>query len=210
MSMLTDWLTVLVIGCLAVISPGPNLAIILRNSLVYSRRTGVFTAVGLAGGNLIHATYCLIGIGVIITQSILLFNTVKYLGAAYLIVIGIKSLRAKRSTPSMTTSRSTPTMSSWSAMRTGFLTNVLNPKVTLFFLALFTQIIRPTTPLPVQTVYGLTMVGLEFGWFALVAVLVSHRAIKDRFLAISHWIERTTGAVLIALGIRVALSRNSH
>jgi RhtB (resistance to homoserine/threonine) family protein len=210
MPTLTDWVTVLVIGCLAVISPGPNLAIILRNSLVYSRRAGVYTALGLAAGNLIHATYCLIGIGVIITQSILLFNTVKYLGAAYLIYIGIKSLQAQKHTDTPTTQPVARAMSRTVAVRTGFLTNLLNPKVTLFFLALFTQIIRPATPLPAQVVYGLTMVELEFGWFALVAVLISQSAIKDRFLAISHWIERTTGVVLIALGIRVALSRNSH
>jgi RhtB (resistance to homoserine/threonine) family protein len=209
MPILADWLTVIVIGCLAVISPGPNLAIMLRNSLVYSRRAGVYTALGLAAGNVIHVTYCLIGIGVIITQSMLLFNTVKYLGAAYLIYIGIKSLSAQKHPATITAQPSERRMSRAVAVRTGFLTNLLNPKVTLFFLALFTQIIRPNTPLPEQTVYGLTLVGLEFGWFALVAVVISHRAIRDHFLAISHWIERTTGGVLIALGIRVALSRNT-
>lgn len=210
MPMLTDWLIVLVIGCLAVISPGPNLAIILRNSLVYSRRAGVYTALGLSAGNLIHATYCLVGVGVIITQSILLFNTVKYFGAAYLIYIGIQSLRTQKYTATGTTQPAARSMSRAVAIRTGFLTNLLNPKVTLFFLALFTQIIRPATPLPAQALYGLTMVGLEFAWFALVAVVISQPVIKDRFLAISHWIERTTGVVLIALGIRVALSRNSQ
>lgn len=209
MMMLTDWLTVLGVGCLAVISPGANLAIVLRNSVAYSRRAGVYTALGLAAGNAVHATYCLLGIGVLITQSIVLFSTVKYLGAAYLIYIGLRSLRAPK--PAAATSASLPThaMSSIAAVRTGFLTNLLNPKVTLFFLALFTQIIRPGTPLPAQALYGLTMVGLEFAWFGLVAVLISQRAVKDRFYAIAHWIERTTGVVLIALGIRVALSRGN-
>lgn len=76
MPTLVDWLTVLAVGCLAVISPGPNLVITLRNSIGYGRHAGVCTAVGLAAGNLVHATYCLVGIGVIISRSILLFNTI--------------------------------------------------------------------------------------------------------------------------------------
>jgi RhtB (resistance to homoserine/threonine) family protein len=210
MPQLQDWLTIVVIGCLAVIAPGPNLAIVLRNSLVYSRRAGVYTAVGLAMGNLVHATYCLIGIGVIITQSILLFNTVKWLGAAYLIYIGIKSLQAKKQHDDIAHAPRTPHVSVIAALRTGFLTNLLNPKVTLFFLALFTQIIQPGTLITAQAIYGLTMVGLEFLWFALVAALVSQSAIKQRFLAVSHWIERATGAVLIALGLRIALAQEPN
>ncbi len=69
MPVLADWLTVVVVGLLAVISPGANLAIVLRNSLAYSRRAGVYTAVGLALGNCVHATYCLVGIGVLISQA---------------------------------------------------------------------------------------------------------------------------------------------
>lgn len=210
MLLLTDWLTVVMIGCLAVISPGPNLAIVLRNSLAYSRQAGVYTAVGLAAGNLVHATYCLLGIGVLITRSILLFNTVKWLGAAYLIYIGIKSLRAKKHSGDFTGMHAARTMSRLAAARTGFLTNLLNPKVTLFFLALFTQIIRPATPLSAQAVYGLTMVGIEFAWFAVVAVVLSQSVIKRHFLSVSHWIERLTGAVLIVLGLRVAFARSSN
>ena len=209
MPVLADWLTVVVVGLLAVISPGANLAIVLRNSLAYSRRAGVYTAIGLALGNCVHVTYCLVGIGVLISRSILLFNTVKWLGAAYLIYIGLRSLRAPKQDPTATAVGRARALPPGAAIRTGFLTNLLNPKVTLFFLALFTQIIRPATPLPAQAFYGLTMVALEFGWFACVAVLISQRAVKDRFLPVAHWVERATGAVLIALGLRVALTRGT-
>jgi RhtB (resistance to homoserine/threonine) family protein len=221
MSFFADWLTVLAIGCLAVMAPGPNLAMILRNSLAYSRQSGIYTAVGLAAGNCVHVTYCLIGIGVIISESILLFNAIKWLGAAYLIYVGIKSLQAQRrestgllensATPNTQHSPSQRThhLTRLASIRIGFLTNLLNPKVTLFFLALFTQIIQPTTPLFTQAVYGLTMVALEFIWFALVAIAISQRSIKNQFLAISHWIERITGAVLIALGLRLASQQNT-
>ncbi|MBJ7297359.1 MAG: LysE family translocator [Dolichospermum sp.] len=96
MSFLTDWLTVFSIALIAIISPGPDFAITLRNSLLYSRQAGVYTAFGVGAGFIVHSTYSLIGIGTIISQSILLFNTLKWVGAAYLIYIGIKSLRAKK------------------------------------------------------------------------------------------------------------------
>ncbi|NJO66461.1 MAG: LysE family transporter [Leptolyngbyaceae cyanobacterium RM1_405_57] len=202
-------------------APGPNLAMTLRNSLAYSRQSGIYTAVGLAAGNCVHVTYCLIGIGVIISESILLFNAIKWLGAAYLIYIGIKSLQAQRreltgslknsvtSNTQHSLSQKTHHLTRFASIRVGFLTNLLNPKVTLFFLALFTQIIQPTTPLFTQAIYGLTMVALEFIWFALVAVIISQPAIKNRFLSISHWIERITGAILIALGLRLAASQHN-
>lgn len=221
MSFFADWLTVLAIGCLAVMAPGPNLAMTLRNSLSYSRQSGIYTAVGLAAGNCVHVTYCLVGIGVIISESILLFNAIKWLGAAYLVYVGIKSLQAQRrestgfpnnsaiQNPHHSPFQQTHYLSRFASIRIGFLTNLLNPKVTLFFLALFTQIIQPTTPLFTQAVYGLTMVALEFIWFALVAIVISQRSIKNRFLAISHWIERITGAILIALGLRLAVSQQN-
>ena len=167
----------------------------------------MFTAVGLAAGNLVHATYCLVGIGLVISRSIVLFNAIKWLGAAYLIYIGIRSLGAKPHAEDAPDRARERGMSRAAAVRSGFLTNLLNPKVTLFFLALFTQIIEPGTPLPARALYGLTMVGLEFGWFAVVALLVSRHAVRRRFLRVSHWIERATGAVLIALGARLAFGR---
>lgn len=208
MLVLADWVTVLIVGWLAVASPGPNLALVLRNSLAYSRSAGIYTAVGLAVGNLVHAAYSLIGIGVVIARSILLFNIIKWLGAGYLIYIGFRSLQAKKHEGHLAVGH-VHLLGRFAAIRLGFLTNLLNPKVTLFFLALFTQIIRPSTPLPAQVAYGFTMVSLEFVWFALIAVIISQRVIKDRFLSIVHWVERVSGVVLIGLGVRLAFARSA-
>ncbi|MBD2102755.1 LysE family transporter [Leptolyngbya sp. FACHB-261] len=209
MQFLTDWLVVFSVGCLAVTSPGPNLAITLRNSLAYSRQSGIYTALGLAAGNLVHTTYCLLGIGLVISQSILLFSALKWAGAAYLIYVGCQALRSQKSA-AITSARSTQAISRITAVQMGFLTNLLNPKVTLFFLALFTQIIQPETPLWVQVIYGLTIVALEFTWFALVSLLVSQKAVKQQFQAVSHRLERGMGIMLIALGLRLALAQNSN
>jgi RhtB (resistance to homoserine/threonine) family protein len=207
---LTGWLTVLVVGSLAMVSPGPNFAITLKHSLLHSRRAGVWTAVGVAAGNLLHVVFSLLGIAVIVSQSVLLFNTLKWFGAAYLVYIGLKSLLAKRygEDEAFEARGSSGRLGSSRALWSSFLVSALNPKVTLFYLVLFTQVIEPGTPLWARVVYGLTAVALSFGWYALVAAFVSHGAVRDRFAAGAHWIERATGAVLIALGVRLAFSRS--
>jgi RhtB (resistance to homoserine/threonine) family protein len=209
MSFFSDWMTVFTLGLVAVISPGPDFALTLRNSLAYSRQAGIYTAIGITVGNTIHTTYCLIGIGAIIAQSIVLFNILKWIGAAYLIYIGIKSLKAKKTLYGVEI-QLTKKLDSWSAFRMGLLGNVLNPKATLFFLALFTQIIDPATPLKVQFVYGMTIVLIGLVWFNLVAIFISQRKIKNALQSILHWIERLTGAVLIALGLRLAIAKSHN
>ncbi|OKH56303.1 amino acid transporter [Calothrix sp. HK-06] len=201
-----NWLTVFSLGMVAVMSPGPDFALTLRNSLVYSRKTGIYTALGITVGHIIHATYCLIGIGAIISRSIILFNIIKWVGAAYLIYIGIKSLKAKKYQEESITKHALK-IGNWAAFRIGLLGDVLNPKATLFFLALFTQIIHPATPLNVQVVYGGTIVVQALAWYTLVAVVISQNAVKTMFQSISHWIERITGAVLIGLGLRLAFAK---
>ncbi len=92
------------------------------------------------------------------------------------------------------------------SVKIGFLTNVLNPKATLFMLALFTQVINPATPKSWEAAYGTEMMAMTFIWFSLVSVFFSHRHIRIRVAKFQHYIERATGAVLILLGIKVALA----
>lgn len=206
MAFFSAWLTVFAVSLVAVVTPGPDFALTLRNSLAYSRRAGIFTAIGVGAGNLVHATYCLIGIGAVISKSILLFNVLKWVGAAYLIYIGIKSLKAKRAAIASEIVEQQRDIGRWAAFRIGFLGNLLNPKATLFFLALFTQIIQPATPMVAQAVYGATVAAVALIWFAVVAVVISQQILKRHILAIAHWLERLTGVALIALGVRLAVA----
>jgi RhtB (resistance to homoserine/threonine) family protein len=208
---IAQFITVAVIHLLAVISPGPDFAMVTRNSLTYNRKTGILTALGIALGIMVHVGYSLLGIGFLIARSIVLFNIIKYIGAAYLIYIGWKSLRAKPQVISAdqvdtNIQASEKSISTRSALWTGFLTNVLNPKATLFFLALFTQIINPVTPKFVQFLFGIEMMVLTFFWFTVVTIFFSNKYLKVKITRVQHHIERVTGAVLIALGIKVALS----
>lgn len=202
----SELLTVMVVGLLALMSPGPDFVMISRNSLVYSRRVGVYSALGLAFGILVHVAYSLVGIGFIISRSILLFSLLKFIGAAYLLYIGYSCLRSQPHNEQATDAVKQGEITTFASIRMGFLTNVLNPKATLFFFALFTQVINPHTPKMVQVGYGLIMSAMTFAWFAFVAVVLSHASIKSRFMSFIHYLERTFGVILIALGIKVAFS----
>jgi len=207
MSHLSEFIAVVVIHFLGLVSPGPDFIMTSRNSMIYSRRTGVYSSLGLALGILVHVTYCLLGIGLIISRSILIFNTLKYFGAAYLVYIGFQCLKSqpqKQSSDGVVKQRDLPALE---AIRMGFLTNVLNPKVTLFMFGLFTQVIHPDTPLLLQMFYGLEMSFMTFIWFSFVASVLSHRFIRIRFSSVQHIFERCFGGLLIALGVRVALER---
>ncbi|MDB5238794.1 MAG: lysine exporter protein LysE/YggA [Candidatus Parcubacteria bacterium] len=204
----TQFLTVAIVHLLAVMSPGPDFAMVTRNSLIHSRKSGIYTSLGLAGGIGVHVTYCLFGIGILISQSIIIFSVIKFIGAGYLIYIGYKSIRAKpkeeigliQNAPSASAA-----ISPLKSVRIGFLTNVLNPKATLFMLALFTQVISTTTPKSWEIMYGVEMMLATFAWFSIVSVFFSNKAIKSWVSRFQHYIERATGVVLIALGIKVAL-----
>jgi len=198
--------TVAVIHLLAVMSPGIDFAMITRNSLTYSRRTGVYSAIGLGLGVIVHLTYCLLGIALIISQSIVVFSFIKLIGSGYILYLGYKSLTSNPSHMAIHAQHQTNDISRLKALRIGFLTNVLNPKVTLFFLSLFTLVISPSTPLWVKLFMGAEMSVVTALWFTFVAFLVSHHFVKSRFQRIQHIAEKFIGVVLIGLGIKVALS----
>lgn len=196
---------------LAVMSPGPDFAMVMRNSLVYSRRTGILAALGLGLGILLHVTYSLLGIGLLISKSILLFNTVKLLGAGYLIYIGLKSLLSKKDVHPLEGDIAPATeakdLTTFQAIRLGFLINALNPKATLFFLALFTQVINPQTPLGIKILYGSEMSVATFVWFAFVATILTHKTVNRAFAHIKRYLEKAFGVILVGLGLKVAFQR---
>lgn len=202
-------LTVALVHLLAVISPGPDFIMVTRNSLIHSRKTGIYTAVGLGFGILVHVTYSLVGIGLLIAKSILLFNVIKFLGAAYLIYIGYKSLTSKSSHLNLKKQEHRVDISTMTAVKIGFLTNVTNPKATLFFLSLFTLVINPNTPLPVKLFMGAEMSIVTALWFILVAYLISLHLVRNKLEKVQRSAEKFIGVVLIVLGIKVALSTHS-
>jgi RhtB (resistance to homoserine/threonine) family protein len=197
------------LGVLVVLSPGPNWAVTIKNG-IYSWRTGLATVFGMAAGTLIHISYCLIGIGVLVSQSILLFNLIKWAGAIYLIYIGVRSLLSKKNNDKEWAMSEKKGLTVWGAFYDGFLTDLLNPKATLFYLALFTQVIHSGTQPIVQFLYGLTVLAIELIWYSLMVFLLNHHWIRQGFMTISRWVEQVIGAILIVMGIRLFILKNEH
>ncbi|WP_340650110.1 LysE family translocator [Pseudoxanthomonas winnipegensis] len=204
---MTELIVVITITLLAVISPGPDFAMVTRNSLMLSRRAGVLTALGIGLGVLVHVTYTLIGVGLLIKQSLWLFNAIKLVGAVYLVYLGVKMLRSK---PAGTLANPLAALSDAAALRIGFLTNALNPKTTIFIVSLFMQVVRPDTPRAVQIGYGAFISLAHMAWFSLVALCFSSSVVRDRLLSVRHWIDRTFGGLLVGFGILLAVARGTR
>lgn len=191
----------------ALLSPGPDFAMIVKQSVSYGRRASIFTSIGIGLGISVHIVYTLLGIGLIISKSIILFNIIKYLGAAYLIYIGYKSLKSNGINLEANEKKEVEKISDFKSFYLGFLCNALNPKATLFFLSMFTVIISPNTPLDVQAFYGLFCILATMCWFVCLSLVLSHSTIKNFLSSFGKWFDRTVGVVLILLGIKVALSK---
>ena len=194
---------------LAVASPGPDFAIVLRQSLAHGRRTAVWTSIGVGTAILLHVGYSLFGLGLLIKSSPLWFAAVKYAGAAYIAWLGVQALRARprEATAESGDADAVAMPGARAAFMTGFLTNALNPKATLFFVSLFVLVVNPATPKLVQAGYGVWMALATMGWFSLVAVGFTHEDVRRKFLRHGHWIDRALGVVFLAFAASLALAR---
>ena len=207
MAYLDEFILIALAHFFAVASPGPDFAIILKQSISYGRRNALFASAGVGLGILVHVTYCLLGVALVISQSETLFNWLKYLAAAYLAFMAFQALQSSASKTSDENSAEAllvePVMRSFIK---GFLTNVLNPKATLFFLSLFTLVIDPSTPVIVQTSYGVYMAVATWVWFSGLSLVLSRFAVRHFFLRSGHWFDRAIGVVLLVLAVRVVWS----
>lgn len=196
--------TVTLLNALAAMSPGPDFVMVVKNSLSYSRRTGIFTGIGIGLGIGIHIFYCAAGIGYIISKSATVFTILKFAGAGYLIYMGIKSILAKGSHLDISEQKKMQDLSRLQALKIGFLTNVLNPKATLFFLGLFSLVVKPDTPYYILGIQALIMILTAMGWFMIVALFFTQKAVQNAFLRFEKILNKVLGGLLVALGIKIA------
>jgi RhtB (resistance to homoserine/threonine) family protein len=208
--MLTQFFTIGFLMLLSAMLPGPDFALVTKNSILHSRRAGLFTSLGIGSAILVHITYCVLGLAVIISQSLLLFSVIKYIGAIYLIYLGITAILTKH-TSTIEAKVHRPLqkskISDLTAFRQGFLCNLLNPKATLFFLALFTMIIKPETPKLWELAYAIEMFIIITGWFCSLTIILSHRRILRILNRIEKYIEKAVGIFLIGFGVALAFVR---
>ncbi|WP_404423675.1 LysE family translocator [Thalassospira australica] len=215
-------IAVAIITILAVISPGPDFAMVTRIALTRGRRAGVLCAIGIGSGVSIHLVYTLIGLGVVFASNVWVLTSLRYLGAAYLIWLGIsalwpdiRALFSKRPAALQTrmTNKSTnrpeaDQKRNGSAFWIGFACNALNPKTMLFIVSLFSQMISPDTPVLMEIGYGFYIAACHMIWFALVAVALTLPSVQARIAAIKIWIERGVGLCLAGLGIKLLTGTN--
>jgi RhtB (resistance to homoserine/threonine) family protein len=199
-------ISVFLINLVAAISPGPDFVMCVRNSLMYSRRTGIFTGIGIGLGLAIHISYCAAGLGFIVTTSEVIFNLIKYTGAAYLIYMGLNSYLNKKDRIIFENVQQQKDISKREAVKIGFLTNVLNPKASVFFIGLFALVIGKNTPVSVIVIISTLMILTAITWFGFVATIFSQRSIRTFFIRYEKKIGWFFGAVLIILGIKIALT----
>lgn len=200
----TEFLGLALVHLLAVILPGPDFAITVRNSVRYGYFIGCLTALGIGVGISVHVLYTLIGVGIIIQQSAWLMLLFRIGGALYLIYLGWNLLRVQPSSPHDVLEKdSLPALTGRQAFMTGFMTNALNPKATIFFLAIFTTLVSSTTPIQVQVLYGVWMCCINALWFMFVTVMFSQPMVRNKFLKMGKNFERFMGIVLIGFAIKL-------
>jgi RhtB (resistance to homoserine/threonine) family protein len=202
-----------IMSILLIILPGPDTAIATKNTLSAGRTGGFKTLAGTFCALLIHTIAAVIGLSAIIVKSALLFSIFKYVGAVYLVYLGIKTLLVIRSkhatTPNDMASESK--YNSQSHFKQGFLTNMLNPKVAIFFLTFLPQFVDPgsNTLIPFLLM-GLTYAILTAVWFFMYIFLVDQISAFMKKPKTTTVIESLTGAVLIGFGIKLALEKSHH
>jgi RhtB (resistance to homoserine/threonine) family protein len=201
-----EFLTIVVAHALAVASPGPDFALVLKQSLAHGRRTAIWSSIGVGCGISIHIVYCLLGLGFFLKNSPTALTVVKYLGAAYLAYVGLQAVRSKARTGDLDLASSETAPTDRAAWTTGFLVNVLNPKAALFFISLFPLAVSVTTPKLIQAGYGLWMTLATMAWFCFVSLVFTKPEVRRKFLHYGHWIDHALGVVFLAFAASLALA----
>jgi RhtB (resistance to homoserine/threonine) family protein len=211
MSGISHFETFLIAGILLNLTPGNDTIFILSRSMAQGRIAGIMSVLGIATGSIIHTTLAAFGLTVIIANSLFLFNAIKFAGAAYLIFIGIQMLMNKTSL-NFDSDIKHNNINYKKIYRDALLTNLLNPKVVMFFLAFLPQFIDSTYR---TSVFPFLLLGFTFTftgtvWCLMLAIFSSEIFARLRtHKKFSIWLNRVCGFVMIGLGIKVVLTKRA-
>jgi threonine/homoserine/homoserine lactone efflux protein len=197
-------------GILLNLTPGQDTFYILGRSIGQGVRSGVASALGISAGSLVHTAMAAVGLSAILATSAVAFTIVKLAGAAYLLYLGLRMMLSRSTAASLTSGRAGGNDSSLIAFRDGLLTNVLNPKVALFFLALMPQFIDPASDSKILAFVALGLTFIVTG--TIWCLVLAFAAARLRNVFIRHptrlsILSRAMGGIFVALGVRLAVSR---
>lgn len=205
----TEWavfVTVALAHLLAVASPGPDFAMVVRQSLAFGRGAGLWTAAGIGSGIFFHVAYGLFGLNWLTQRYPQSLTLLGVAGALFLLWMGSQAVRAR---PAPETAEELPPAQAGDELKffgIGVLTNVLNPKAILFFVALFTAVVTGPVSTPLKVALGLWIPLTTFAWFSFVAVMLGSETTRRKLRRSAHWIDRAMGAVLLVLGTGMLVS----
>jgi threonine/homoserine/homoserine lactone efflux protein len=202
--MFEQLLVIVSVTCLVMVIPGPDMVLVLRNTYVGGRRAGLRTSCGVLTGNLVHITSGLLGIGWLISKSILAFAALKYAAAAYLIYLGVMSFRSGGTT--LDGSHGEGRLGERHCFLQGFVSNVLNPKGALFYLGVFTVVIAPGTSAGTMLLLVSSMLLISASFWLLFVSTLDRPVVRERIGRSQRAVNRVSGGLLILLGVRVAFA----
>ena len=203
------FMLVTIVHLLAAASPGPDFALVTRQSLRHGREAGIWTSLGISLGLSIHILYSTAGLAAIVAHSADWTTCIKVAGGSYLCFLGVKGLCAKQGQENYETVRQISCHGSpLRHVSTGFFCNALNPKAPIYFLSLFTVVLSPDIPLPTLAIYGCWIMLLQMVWFTTLALLLTDARVNRRLLRAGRWIDRAFGAAMLLLGVKVLSSSN--
>lgn len=203
--MLETSLFIATIAALGMLSPGPDFFLIIKNAARYRRSAALMTAMGVNCAVATHMAYCVAGLAVVITTTPWLFMFLKYAGAAYLIYVGVQALLSRGNSKMDLSNVAQEQTSLKKAFLQGYLCNLLNPKATLFFLSIFTQVLSVNSGTGEKLWYAGIILTLSCVWWPLLVVLIQSAPVRRGLAKAQKVIDKLLGGVLIALGIKVAL-----
>lgn len=200
---LSTWLALATICILGAMTPGVSLALVMKHTVGGSRANGVAAAIGHGVGVTLYALATTFGLTLVLTSTPALFHAVAWGGAAYLIWIGIQTILQRGG--AMRVDAEGRTATAWQAARDGLAVSALNPKLAIFFIALFSQFVRPGLGAQARTLMAATAGGIDMGWYSLMALLLSRTTVLAWLRARVILLNQVTGAVLVLLGVRVLM-----
>ena len=199
---MNEIIAIVIITLLAVISPGADFALVSRNSYLYGRKQGIYTAYGIACAVWIHISYSVLGLSFLKHYIPNLLHIIQYIGALYLMYIGYKTFTQQQISDHATHTLLRPRQ----AFIQGFLGNSLNPKTTLFVMSIFAQLLRGNNGLMHLIGYGMFISASHLLWFLLISLFCSTPVIRNKILRKQVSINRVIGTVLATLGLCLFLT----
>ncbi len=209
MDLLQGLLLITSIHLLAAASPGPDFILVSQQTLSNGKKAGLMCSIGIALGLSIHIIYSALGLAAIIANSESALWAIKILGGCYLLYLGFNGLKAR---PDNSVSNHQPRAIKYSNKKSigiGFLCNALNPKAPIYFVSLFTVVLSPDMPIYQIAIYGIWMMIIQLAWFSTVVMLLSRPSINQKFKKFGHWVDRVLGGAMIALGLKLILTRTN-